>query len=87
MTHRIRLAACALAGAAILSACSADSSDAQATALAQWKAACAAQHKQFYWQATDRSQSMFQETVKVEGKCVGPGEKGYEPPPPPDTSP
>jgi hypothetical protein len=87
MKHRIRTIAFALAVAGALSACADSSDDSQAAALAQWKAYCGGQGKQFYWRDTEKAGGMLDQTVKVEGKCVGPGEKGYEPPEPPDTSP
>ena len=87
MKHRIHTVALALIAAGALSACADSSDESQAAALAQWKAYCGAQGKQFYWRDTERAQGMLDQTVKVEGKCVGPGERGYEPPPPPDTSP
>jgi hypothetical protein len=83
---RIHTIAFALAIAGALSAC-ADSDDSQAAALAKWKADCGAQGKQFLWRDTEKAEGMLDQTVKVEGKCVGPGEHGYEPPEPPDTSP
>ena len=86
MKYRIDTIAFALATAGALSAC-ADSDDSQAAALAQRKAYCGAQGKQFLWRDTEKAGGMFDYTVKVEGKCVGPGERGYEPPEPPDSSP
>ncbi|HWE05076.1 MAG TPA: hypothetical protein VG274_00100 [Rhizomicrobium sp.] len=87
MKHRIHTIAFALAMAGALAACADSSDDSQAAALAQWKAYCGAQHKQFYWRDTEKARGMLEQSVKVEGKCVGPGERGYEPPEPPDTSP
>jgi hypothetical protein len=86
MKYRIDTIAFALAMAGALSAC-ADSDDSQAAALVQRKANCGAQGKQFLWRDTEKAGGMFDYTVKVEGKCVGPGERGYEPPEPPDSSP
>jgi hypothetical protein len=49
MKHRIHAIALALAAAGALSACADSSDESQAAAVAQWKAYCGAQGKQFYW--------------------------------------
>jgi hypothetical protein len=84
--YRIWPLALVLATSALLTACrSAD--ELTADAVAQQKAICAAKGKQFLWHDTDREQGIFVETVRVEGKCVGPGEKGFQKPVPEDNSP
>lgn len=55
-------------------------SDLQAQSLAQWKAYCAARGKQFLWQDTETDEGVITRSVTVHGRCVGPGEPGYEPP-------
>jgi hypothetical protein len=59
----------------------------QAQSLAQWKAYCAKQGKQFLWKDTIEQNGMVMNSVQLEGRCVGPKEKGYRPPEPPDDSP
>ena len=75
-----------LLGAVTIAGCS-DTSDLQEQSLARWKAFCASQGKQFLWRDTEKERGIFLVSVKVEGRCVGPGQPGYEPPPPPDTAP
>lgn len=80
------------AGALMLSICLAvtactDTEDLKAQSLAQWKAYCAAQKKQFLWKDTAISDQMLMAQVRVEGKCVGPGERGYRAPEPTDEEP
>lgn len=69
-----------------VTACS-DAADQQAQSLAQWKAYCAAKGKQFLWKDTDTDAGMLITSVQVEGKCVGPGERGYVQPEPPGDEP
>ncbi len=61
--------------------------DLQAQSVAQWKAYCTAHGKQFLWHDTQTDEGTVMRTVKVEGKCVGPGERGYLPPPAPGDEP
>jgi hypothetical protein len=72
-----------LGAAVALSACR-DTADLQAASLAQWKAHCAAQGKQFLWTDTATSRDPMTVQVQVEGRCVGPGDRGYRAPEPPD---
>jgi hypothetical protein len=76
-----------LAAGGMLIACSTDTSDLQAQSLAHWKSYCASKGKQFLWRDTDVAEDPLQVQVKVEGKCVGPGDRGYLPPEPPEDQP
>jgi hypothetical protein len=86
MTKGISAIVLALAASAALTACS-DSPDVQAQSLAQWKAYCAARGKQFLWKDTIVNHDVLMERAQVEGRCVGPGERGYQAPEPPDDRP
>ena len=86
MISRICASAILLGASIALSAC-ADTADIQAESLARWKALCASQHKQFLWHDTVADRGVIMETVTLNGRCVGPGEKGYQPPAPPDDEP
>ena len=72
-----------LGAAAALSACE-STADLQAGSLAKWKAHWAAQGKQFLWKDTRESDDMIMTRVEVEGRCVGPNDRGYLAPEPPD---
>jgi hypothetical protein len=76
---RIRVGALALGVGLALTAC-VDKADLEAEALAKWKAYCASQGKQFLWRDTVYEAGIVSRTVQTEGRCVGPGEKGYEKP-------
>jgi hypothetical protein len=76
---RIPIGALALGAALALTGC-ADKADLEARSLANWKAYCAAQHKQFLWHDTIYQPGILSKSVQTEGRCVGPGEKGYEKP-------
>jgi hypothetical protein len=52
----------------------------QAQSLAYQKAYCASKGKQFLWKDTKTEEGAFTRSVTAEGHCVGPGERGYEPP-------
>ena len=71
----------ALSGFVAATACT-DAADQEAQSLAQWKAYCTAQGKQFLWKDTATDDQMLMTRVQVEGKCVGPGERGYRAPEP-----
>jgi hypothetical protein len=74
----------ALAFAVLAVAGCRDSSDLQAESLANWKAYCASKSKQFLWHDTVKEEGFVMQSVKVNGRCVGPGERGYLPPTPDD---
>jgi hypothetical protein len=69
----IALAALTLAGCT-------DRTDLQAQSLAYQKAHCASKGKQFLWQDTKLEEGIITRSVTAEGRCVGPGDPGYEPP-------
>ena len=84
---KIPLACVVVLGAAAALAGCRNTADMQAQLVAQWKAHCAAQGKQFVWKDTSTSNDLLTVQVQVDGKCVGPGEHGYLPPEPPDEGP
>jgi hypothetical protein len=75
-----------LAGTLILTACR-DTADLRAESLAQWQAYCASKGKQFLWKDTEVNEDPLMKRVYVQGKCVGPGERGYQAPQPPEDEP
>jgi len=86
MMKGLTVAALAFSASMAVTACS-DTADLQTQSLAQWKAYCAARGKQFLWKDTETNEDLLMNQVQVEGKCVGPGERGYRPPEPPDDEP
>jgi hypothetical protein len=80
---RIRIGALAFGAALALTAC-ADKSDLEAESLAKWKAYCASRGKQFLWRDTVYQEGIVSRSIQTEGRCVGPGEKGYQSPSPAD---
>jgi hypothetical protein len=76
----------ALAVSIALTACS-STADLRPTVVAQWKAYCAAKGKQFLWKDTKVSEDLLVTRVQAEGRCVGPGERGYRAPEPPEDEP
>ncbi|HEX4079520.1 MAG TPA: hypothetical protein VHX61_11695 [Rhizomicrobium sp.] len=58
----------------------ADTADLQAQSFARQKAYCASKGKQFLWQDTKTEEGIFMRSVTAEGRCVGPGDPGYQPP-------
>jgi hypothetical protein len=69
----VMLATLALAGCT-------DKADLQAQSVAYQKAYCASKGKQFLWQDTKSEEGIIMRSVTAEGRCVGPGDRGYEPP-------
>jgi len=57
-----------------------DTADLQAQSLAYQKAYCASKGKQFLWEDTKTEKDIITRSVTAEGRCVGPGDAGYEPP-------
>lgn len=87
MGNRLAALIFLLTVSAVLTACDTDTTDLQAQSLASWKSYCASKGKQFLWKDTAVSEDPLEKQVKVEGKCVGPGERGYLPPEPPEDQP
>jgi hypothetical protein len=75
-----------LAMSVVLAGCS-DTADLQAESVAQWKAYCASRGKQFLWKDTAVSQAPLMMHAQAEGKCVGPGDRGYVAPEPAEDQP
>lgn len=86
MIKRLVAGVLALSASTTVMACT-DTADLQARSLAQRKAYCAAQKKQFLWKDTAIDDQLLMPQVRVEGRCVGPGEHGYRAPEPPDDEP
>lgn len=80
MILAVALAALAVAGCT-------STSDLREQSIAQWKTYCAKQGKQFLWHDTQTDEGTVMRSVKVNGKCVGPGDRGYQPPATPDDQP
>ncbi len=57
-----------------------DTSDLQTQSLAYQKAYCASKGKQFLWQDTKTEHGIVARSVTAQGRCVGPGDRGYQPP-------
>ncbi|HEY3779306.1 MAG TPA: hypothetical protein VGL35_14740 [Rhizomicrobium sp.] len=79
--------AVALTFAALALAGCRDASDLQSQSLANWKTYCASKGKQFLWHDTVKDEGIVMQSVKVNGRCVGPGERGYQTAAPDDQEP
>ena len=86
MIKRFSAAVLATLASMGVTACT-DAADQEAQSLAQWKAYCAANGKQFLWKDVETRDQILMTHVQIEGKCVGPGERGYRPPEPPESEP
>jgi hypothetical protein len=57
-----------------------DTAELREQSLTYQKAYCASKGKQFLWQDTKTEEGVITRSVTAEGRCVGPGDAGYEPP-------